>query len=316
MSGSSTDIWPFDVLELDQPTTDKKQIKRAYARKLKTIDQNEQLEDFQGLREAYQAALEWQDWQSNDEETDDTTDEWPEIRELESFVPPAPTPGIPPDNNQEHDTDNENLPDTDWQRVAELIDTLTREEAKQDWKSVLRETLNDPVFSDPNAMSDLESAIFNYLSEQMVFAEDDNFHLPEHVDIEAVTLINDQFGWLTDYVYFQNRFWEVDQIMIALTNITSQNQPFFSPSWKENPRQWFFEVFLSFRLIWLSIVIGVFSNYVANTSGFATGREFTDIMISTLLVIIIAVLVLKALRWPIEIILDALQSLYRRYFSG
>ncbi len=39
------------------PTSDRKQIKRAYAKRLKTIDQVAQAEDFQALREAYERAL-------------------------------------------------------------------------------------------------------------------------------------------------------------------------------------------------------------------------------------------------------------------
>ncbi|WP_170473135.1 hypothetical protein [Ruegeria arenilitoris] len=49
--------WPFDVLGLPDGVTDKKTIRRGYARVLKSIDQERDAEAFQELRHAYEAAL-------------------------------------------------------------------------------------------------------------------------------------------------------------------------------------------------------------------------------------------------------------------
>jgi len=48
--------WPWSELDLD-PTADRAAIKRAYAAKLKTLDRERDVEGFQALREAYEAAL-------------------------------------------------------------------------------------------------------------------------------------------------------------------------------------------------------------------------------------------------------------------
>ncbi len=49
--------WPFGTLGLDEPTSDAKLIKRAYARQLKQVDQASEAEVFQALRQAYETAL-------------------------------------------------------------------------------------------------------------------------------------------------------------------------------------------------------------------------------------------------------------------
>ncbi|WP_068313939.1 hypothetical protein [Polycladidibacter hongkongensis] len=49
--------WPYNLLGLTEIPQDKKPIKRAYARRLKTIDQLNEPDAFQQLREAYEAAL-------------------------------------------------------------------------------------------------------------------------------------------------------------------------------------------------------------------------------------------------------------------
>lgn len=49
--------WPFGTLGLDEPSSDAKVIKRAYARQLKQVDQMAEAEIFRALRQAYEDAL-------------------------------------------------------------------------------------------------------------------------------------------------------------------------------------------------------------------------------------------------------------------
>lgn len=65
----------WQYLELE-PTSDKRTIKRAYAKKLKKTNPEDDPAGFQALREAYQDALEQADYISIDDTDNATTDDW------------------------------------------------------------------------------------------------------------------------------------------------------------------------------------------------------------------------------------------------
>ncbi|MBR7779020.1 tetratricopeptide repeat protein [Undibacterium rugosum] len=68
---------------------DERSLKRAYAKKLKTIDQETQLHEFQALRESYEEALQWIAWRDTEQEDEATSQPAPDQEQL-STAQPAP----------------------------------------------------------------------------------------------------------------------------------------------------------------------------------------------------------------------------------
>jgi len=315
MSDKDEPGWPFDILGLAQKTTDKKLIKRAYARKLKKIDQSEQIKQFQDLRQAYQSALNWEDWQDWEENKDISFDPAPPEN-----LPPGSSKALPVELQEVKNTTAceadekeftiEQLPKTNWSKVRELIDNLTGDQGEQNWQTTLEYTLNDPVFSDPQALQELEQEIFNYLSEQMIYGKNDQFHLPPHITYGATVLLDEKFGWLSDYVYLQKRFWNAETIMIAMTSLAAENQSSFRHSWKKNPVAWLFNTFITFRFVLFCIFIGVILNVVASQIGFSTDETFRDATIQTLAIIFVGVVNLKIIRILIEVFMAYYRPLF------
>lgn len=76
------------------PDADERSLKRAYAKKLKTIDQETQLHEFQALRESYEEALHWIAWRDTvQEQEDETTGEPASSQEQLTVAQPVPMPG-------------------------------------------------------------------------------------------------------------------------------------------------------------------------------------------------------------------------------
>lgn len=112
------------------PTSDKREIRRAYARRLKETHPEDNPEGFQRLREAYEAALRQADWIAEDEAEEDAA-----ANENEQAVEPKPRParqdrGSAGDNPEveEHDDDPaDDEPDAgDRKAVADMVAGLGR----------------------------------------------------------------------------------------------------------------------------------------------------------------------------------------------
>ena len=105
------------------PTSDKREIRRAYARRLKETHPEDDPEGFQHLRQAYQAALNYADYMA-EEELEDIADEQHEITMPESLD--SPSRPVMPTDEPTGDGADESRDEADRRTVADMVAGLGR----------------------------------------------------------------------------------------------------------------------------------------------------------------------------------------------
>ena len=216
--------WPYDVLKLDTPPTEKRAVKRAYAKQLKMIDQAIEPDKFQALREAYEYALFLVDCQIDDNLAACDTE-----LGLADVPPHAPLPV------QADDTDQQDQ--KVWNKVSELCKQLSTASIAEFPAEKFRRIFKDPVFQDMAAMRELENATYQHLTDNLLFDDDGYAYFSAQISDSLLRQIDESFGWFSDSVSFQNRFYVAPEFIMAMAALIDPPVEFKQP---ENiPRSWF-----------------------------------------------------------------------------
>jgi len=218
--------WPYDVLGLDTNDPDTKTVKRAYARRLKTIDQAKDPAGFQELREAYEYALEVSKYDrtppvhsidsvsresiSHPNIETETSDNSPSttISTPASENAPEPVEGAPLDDHSSANADETDLGLTEddrsrWEALKdELRSLLEQPFDNARWAALTRDPLLD-VFEYANEM---EHSIFGGMFTRIETRDDGERILPPFVTPRWIELIDQRFGWTQDLPLFQRKF--------------------------------------------------------------------------------------------------------------
>lgn len=235
--------WPYDELGLDTNGGDTKTVKRAYARRLKTIDQAKDPAGFQALREAYEYALAMANHDSYAEATPVVVSSLvssPEplsttpATDEDSIDPVASTPDThlgpfdesalseieqgPKSDSRDEVQDSLGLSNEDherWQALqAELQDLLDQPFDNARWAALTRDPLLD-IFEFANEM---EHHIFGGVFNRMETREDGEQILPPFVTPRWIELIDQRFGWTQDLPLFRRKFgWHGGNLLPLLT---------------------------------------------------------------------------------------------------
>lgn len=218
---SDSPEWPFDVLGLDTSGPDKGQVRKAYARLVKKIDQSADPAGFQNLRQAYEAALfRVESPATEDIEVDDGREgacgaghqDDVAVGGLTHFEAHGPEPSALSAS------------------VAELVQRVSEFTAPETDVDRLISILDDPLMTNPIVADAVEQEIYYFLFDRIYDESVDypGFALrgssgftrnpPEsHRLPELIDRLDETFGWMSDQVRMQGRFIGFEQFFFAAT---------------------------------------------------------------------------------------------------
>lgn len=214
MSSENEQTFPFGILGIDDPdTATRKQVKSAYARKLKTIDQAKDAEAFQELREALEYALHLVQLRESmpDMSVEGEAPVSPE-KDTDSgdgvlAVEPEPESGLPADAE---------VPVSEILAAVQLDNELALEgpvsegllgkladignlPAGHTAIRKISELLDDPDFTDFEANRLLGLEIAGFLERAIEWRDDDTPRLAPEITAAFLHVLDERYHWLTDY---------------------------------------------------------------------------------------------------------------------
>lgn len=160
-------LWFFERLGI-AATSDAKQIKRAYARALKAIDQQAERESFERLRAAYEQALAWAaDRRTHIPHSDLAAGDTSIAQDLaHEQPPPAVTLGkTPPDSDEPRYPGEDrprHAPEISWLTIHQWVARLMNPQGAS-YASLLDEALRDPQLHHLDAHEQLNSMLMDAL---------------------------------------------------------------------------------------------------------------------------------------------------------
>jgi hypothetical protein len=186
--------WPYDLLGLDDGESDLKAIKRAYARQLKAIDPARSPDEFQALREAYEAALAHRDFSISGSEFASTDDYQAGDIEADCESEFASW-----DEDREPACGGFHGGEIDEVEVWHLVQTIRELEPAKFSSDRLEQLLDNPMLLVSSIREQIEEEIYESILRYSWTYKDGGLALPDFVDVNLARILDDNFYWLSDY---------------------------------------------------------------------------------------------------------------------
>ena len=211
--------WPWSVLELNPNGADKRAVKRAYAKKLKAIDPQEDAQGFQDLRTAYEQALRMAQNNARALDTALPPEPQPSADVVTATPPPAPTPPKP--KPYVPSPPKPTPPEFDIKSDPKIFVTLVTDSKNLFTNRDLRPDAWRPIF---NRLVELDLAQTRHFEKELLRAF--GTHLfpdgvrPSHVVTRPwLELLDTRFGWFSHGMDFQRTHPEHFELWTYLNDI-------------------------------------------------------------------------------------------------
>lgn len=216
--------WPWSVLGLDRMPPTSAEVRRAYARALKKIDQSKDIEGFAALRAAYQEAL------SRRERGDDRNaarqasraalrpaepQEQAQAQPQEAVTPPPP---LPPDAATL-------AAEAEEAEFAALLHTGLDAAKGAPGDAQMRAILDSRFMDDPARKQQIERAFAAVVAGSSVRLDDEGWGLSDAFSPRLVQRLDESFGWLSDHAAFTRAFGRNHALLHGLLLRANDDRP-------------------------------------------------------------------------------------------
>ncbi len=210
--------WPWSVLGLDRMPPTAAEVRRAYARALKKIDQSKDIEGFAALRAAYEAAL------SQRERGDDRNAARRANRAASRPAEPQAQEATTPPPPLQPDAATLAAEAEEAEFGALLHTGFAAAKAAPDDAPMLA-ILDSRFMDDPARKQRIERAFAPVIVGSFVRTDDEDWGLSDAVSPRLVRRLDESFGWLSDHAAFTRTFGRNDILLDGLLLRANDDRP-------------------------------------------------------------------------------------------
>ena len=204
--------WPWSALGLDKMPPEVADVRRAYARALKKIDQSKDIEGFATLRFAYEQALALREGRTANADAKRAC-------KAEAMTKAEPARRTTSDPSSEILAEAAQIKAIAEMAIANeraftaLLQSVTTPNLLQSFEQRVNAALDSPFMADPARKARLGTTIARHLQDTSQTLTSDEQALPSEITQSLLIRLDSEFGWLSDLSAFRRDFWHNNALL-------------------------------------------------------------------------------------------------------
>lgn len=204
--------WPWSVLGLPAMPPEPADIRRAYAKALKKIDQSKDIKGFANLRDAYERGLAIRESRTSQNAAKRAR----KSQETPQNVPAGARDDQPPPALYAALTPAEIATNAKQAETNVLLTALSAPNPLIDPGKRITDALANPLSQDPDCAQQIRFAIASIMRSSIVSDEYNEPALSSEISADILLALDTRFGWLNDYAAFRQDFWGNTQLQYLI----------------------------------------------------------------------------------------------------